>query len=113
MRRQIELLMAETIAVGRTVCISAPVDIEARMHYATRLADVKTSMLQNYKAGRDLEPILGVVLELARRTKLVMPTIERTYAQDHERMRKRCKESVHVYQQSTHSRSLLGTVGTA
>lgn len=53
-RRQIELLMAETVAVGRTVGITEPVDIEARMHHATRLADVKTSMLQGFKTGRDL-----------------------------------------------------------
>lgn len=90
-RKQIAALMAETVAVGRTVGITAPVDIEARMSYASRLADVKTSMLQDFEAGRDLElePILGSVLELARRAELAVPNIARTYAQVHERMRAR------------------------
>ncbi len=53
------------------------VDIDARIAYAARLDDVKTSMLQDYERGRALEdgPILGAAIELAERFGVEVPTL--------------------------------------
>ena len=46
------------------------------------LADVKTSMLQDFEAGRPLEldPILGAVVELAERCGTAVPISQAVYA---------------------------------
>ncbi len=54
-RDEVRMLMEEALAVGQALGVVAHVDIEARLAYAQRLADVRTSMLQDYQAGRALE----------------------------------------------------------
>jgi 2-dehydropantoate 2-reductase len=65
-REEVHQLMLETVAVGRALGVVEDVDLGARMAYAQRLTDVKTSMLQDALAHRPLEldPIVGVVVEL-------------------------------------------------
>jgi 2-dehydropantoate 2-reductase len=68
-RDEVRDLMREALAVGQALGVVADVDIEARIDYAQRLADVRTSMLQDFQASRPLEldPILGAVVELGDR----------------------------------------------
>jgi 2-dehydropantoate 2-reductase len=68
-RRRVHELMEEALHVGQALGVVADVDIDARIAYAARLDDVKTSMLQDYEAGRSLEldPILGAAIELGER----------------------------------------------
>ncbi len=68
-RAQVRRLMTEALAVGQAMGVVDEVDVDARIEYAARLDDVKTSMLQDFERGRALEidPILGAVCELGER----------------------------------------------
>jgi 2-dehydropantoate 2-reductase len=81
-RAEVRALMMEALAVGRALGAVDDVDIDARIAYAARLADVKTSMLQDVERGRDLEldPILGAVVELADRCGVEVPRVRASYA---------------------------------
>ena len=81
-RDEVRTLMMEALAVGRALGAVDDVDIDARIAYAARLADVKTSMLQDVERGRDLEldPILGAVVELADRCGVEVPRVRASYA---------------------------------
>ena len=80
-RAEVRALMTETLHVGQALGVVAEVDIDARIAYAARLDDVKTSMLQDYERGRplELEPILGAVLELAERLDVEVPHVRVAY----------------------------------
>jgi 2-dehydropantoate 2-reductase len=80
-RAEVRALMAEALHVGQTLGVVAEVDLDARLAYASRLEDVKTSMLQDYERGRALEfePILGAVLELAHRVDVPVPSVRIAY----------------------------------
>jgi 2-dehydropantoate 2-reductase len=80
-RAEVRELMSEALHVGQALGAVADVDIDARIAYAARLDDVKTSMLQDYERGRplELEPILGAVLELAGRLKVEVPHVRAAY----------------------------------
>jgi 2-dehydropantoate 2-reductase len=81
-REEVRSLMIETLDVGRAIGAVSVADVDARIEYAARLADVKTSMLQDLERGRDLEvePILGAVVELAERSGVAVPRVRATYA---------------------------------
>jgi 2-dehydropantoate 2-reductase len=72
-------LMLEVLEVGRALgLVEDPVrEAEARIAYAARLDDVKTSMLQDAEVGRplEIEPILGAPIELARRLGVDVPLL--------------------------------------
>jgi 2-dehydropantoate 2-reductase len=74
--------MIEALQVGRALGVVADVDVDARIEYAARLDDVKTSMLQDRERGRELElePMLGAVIELADRQGVAVPRVRDTYA---------------------------------
>jgi 2-dehydropantoate 2-reductase len=80
-RAQVRGLMVETLEVGRAMGVIDDVDVDARIEYAARLSDVKTSMLQDYERGRSLEidPILGAVCELGERFRVTTPAVRRAY----------------------------------
>ena len=80
-RAEVRVLMTETLHVGQALGVVAGVDIDARIAYAARLDDVKTSMLQDYERARplELEPILGAVLELANRLNVDVPHVRAAY----------------------------------
>lgn len=71
-------LLAEAAAVAREAGGPATIDPEAAIARALSSRSHKTSMLQDVEAGRPLEvePILGVLLELARHHRLQVPTLE-------------------------------------
>ena len=81
LRAEVTGLMEETVAVGRALRVVGDVDIEGRLQWASRLADVRTSMLQDLEAGRTLEldPIVGAVIELAERTNVEVPRLRDVY----------------------------------
>ncbi len=80
---RVRRLMTEALRVGRALGLRADVDVDARLVYAARLDDVRTSMLQDRDRGRELEldPILGAVIELAERHHVEVPTLRATYAE--------------------------------
>ncbi len=82
MRGEMRALMLEAIEVGSALGVIDGADVDARIGHAMRLADVKTSMLQDCEAGRPLEtgPILGAVAELADRCGVEVPLIRAALA---------------------------------
>jgi len=75
-------LMGEALQIARACGLSAAVDVEAAFARARSSRLHKTSMLQDVEAGRPLEldPILGVLLELAAHHQLPAPTLRVVYA---------------------------------
>ncbi|HEV7180488.1 MAG TPA: 2-dehydropantoate 2-reductase [Candidatus Baltobacteraceae bacterium] len=80
-RDEVRILMGEAVAVGKKLGIVDRVDIDERLAYAARLADVKTSMLQDLEAHRPLEldPILGALVELGDRLHVPVTHIRTAY----------------------------------
>ncbi|HUY40246.1 MAG TPA: 2-dehydropantoate 2-reductase [Candidatus Dormibacteraeota bacterium] len=85
---QVRALMCEVLDVGKRLGLVGNVEEEAdaRIAYASRLDDVKTSMLQDLEAGRPLEldPILGAAIELADRRGIPVPRLRAIAEQLHE-----------------------------
>ena len=75
-------LMAETEAVAGRLGIELPISIDQRMAGAERVGAHKTSMLQDFEAGRpmELEAIVGAVVELGERLGVAMPATRTVYA---------------------------------
>ncbi|HEY2554540.1 MAG TPA: 2-dehydropantoate 2-reductase [Candidatus Cybelea sp.] len=82
-REAVRLLMTEALRVGQAMRLVGDVDVDARIEYAARLDDVKTSMLQDFEHHRPLEidPILGAVCELGERAGVATPNVARAYAE--------------------------------
>ncbi len=80
-RAEVRDLMLETQGVGRALGVIDEVDLDARMAYAQRLTDVKTSMLQDALAHRPLEldPIVGAVVELGEDLSVPVPRLRAVY----------------------------------
>jgi 2-dehydropantoate 2-reductase len=75
-------LLEEGLAVARASGVDPRADAQERLKWAERLADVKTSMLQDLEAGKplELEPIVGAVVELAGRYAVPVPALSMVYA---------------------------------
>ena len=76
-------LMAEVIAVANAAGVALTEEMAAKQREYTRnFPPYKTSMLQDFEAGRDLEveAILGNTLRIARRLGVAVPRIESCYA---------------------------------
>jgi 2-dehydropantoate 2-reductase len=84
-RHEVRDLMSEALLTGRALGVVSDVDIDARLDYAARLDDVKTSMLQDYERGRalELDPIVGAVIEVADRCGVAVPHLRAAYIQLH------------------------------
>ncbi|HEY1913002.1 MAG TPA: 2-dehydropantoate 2-reductase [Vicinamibacterales bacterium] len=78
----IRALMAETEAVAGKLGIELPITIDQRMAGAEKVGAHKTSMLQDFEAGRpmELEAIVGAVVELGQRVGVAMPVTRTVYA---------------------------------
>jgi 2-dehydropantoate 2-reductase len=74
--------MAETEAVAAKLGIELPISIDQRMAGAEKVGAHKTSMLQDYEAGRplELEAVVGAVVELGERLGVPMPSTRAVYA---------------------------------
>jgi 2-dehydropantoate 2-reductase len=81
-REDVGRLMTEALRVGQAMGVVGNVDVEARIAYAARLDNVKTSMLQDFEHRRSLEidPILGAVCELGDRYGVATPEVRNAYA---------------------------------
>ena len=75
-------VMAETEAVAAKLGIELPITIDQRMAGAEKVGPHKTSMLQDYEAGRpmELDAIVGSVVELGERLNVPMPVTRTVYA---------------------------------
>jgi 2-dehydropantoate 2-reductase len=75
-------LMTETEAVAARLNIELPISIDQRMAGAEKVGSHKTSMLQDFEAGRpmELEAIVGAVVELGERLGVPMPATRTVYA---------------------------------
>jgi 2-dehydropantoate 2-reductase len=78
----VRAVMAETEAVAAKLNIELPISIDQRMAGAEKAGAHKTSMLQDYEAGRpmELEAIVGAVVELGDRLGVPMPVTRTVYA---------------------------------
>jgi 2-dehydropantoate 2-reductase len=80
--RVIRSIMTETMAVAARLGIEFPISIDQRMAGAEKVGAHKTSMLQDFEAGRpmELDAIVGAVVELADRLDVPMPVTKTVYA---------------------------------
>lgn len=80
--RLVRQVMVETEAVATKLGIELPVSIDQRMAGAEKVGAHKTSMLQDYEAGRpmELEAVVGAVVELGERLRVSMPATRAVYA---------------------------------
>jgi 2-dehydropantoate 2-reductase len=78
----VRALMAETEAVAGKLNIELPISIDQRMAGAEKVGAHKTSMLQDFEAGRplEIEAIVGAVVELGERLGVPMPSTRTVYA---------------------------------
>jgi 2-dehydropantoate 2-reductase len=80
--RLVRELMVESEAVAARLGIELPISIEQRMAGAEKVGAHKTSMLQDFEAGRpmELEAVVGAVIELGERLGVAMPATRAVYA---------------------------------
>lgn len=81
-RKVVRAIMQETIAIAVATGCDPQIEVEERIGFASRLTDIKTSMLQDLEAGRtlELEPIVGAVVELAGEFGVAAPHVKIVYA---------------------------------
>ncbi|MDF1720912.1 MAG: 2-dehydropantoate 2-reductase [Minwuia sp.] len=77
----IHAMMNEAKMVAETLDVRFPMTVEKRMQAAEKVGAHKTSMLQDFEAGRsmEIEPIIGAVSELGRIVGVPTPTIDTVY----------------------------------
>jgi 2-dehydropantoate 2-reductase len=75
-------IMTETEAVAGKLGIELSISIDQRMAGAEKVGAHKTSMLQDYEAGRpmELEAVVGAVIEVGSRLGVSMPATRAMYA---------------------------------
>lgn len=80
-RGLVEAMMREMAEIGALIGLTGLDDPEERTATTRKLGPIKTSMLQDVEAGRpiELDPILGGVVELARRLGLPTPAMDGVY----------------------------------
>jgi 2-dehydropantoate 2-reductase len=80
-RRVLRTMMLEAQAVGEVLGVRFPVSVEERMDMAAKVGAHRTSMLQDFDAGRpiELDALLGVVIELAQMTGIATPALKLVY----------------------------------
>jgi 2-dehydropantoate 2-reductase len=81
-REVLAAAMREAQAIGEALGAHFRVPLERRLAGAEAVGEHKTSMLQDYEAGRsmEIEAVAGVICELGRRTGIPSPTIDALYA---------------------------------
>ena len=75
-------IMTETEAVAARLGIELSISIDQRMAGAGKVGAHKTSMLQDYEAGRpmELDAVVGAVIEVGNRLGVSMPATRAMYA---------------------------------
>ena len=84
-------MMLEAKAVAERLGVVFTTSVDERIAMAAGVGDFKTSMLQDYEAGRrlELDAILGSVIELAERTGVAVPMLRAVLAMVDLRARER------------------------
>ncbi|MFK8033916.1 MAG: 2-dehydropantoate 2-reductase [Hyphomicrobiales bacterium] len=74
-------MMREMSAIGLLIGLDGFDDVDARIETTRKLGAFRTSMLQDVEAGRalELDPILGALVELARKLEVPTPTMDGIY----------------------------------
>jgi len=82
MHRLFARVMDECIALGRRLGLALDIDTAQRMAQTRKLGAIKTSMLQDFEAGRcvELDAILGAALECASALQQPVPQMESVFA---------------------------------
>jgi 2-dehydropantoate 2-reductase len=80
--RLVREVMGETEAVAARLGIELPISIDQRMAGAEKVGAHKTSMLQDFEAGRpmEIEAVVGAVVELGERLGVPMTATRAMYA---------------------------------
>jgi 2-dehydropantoate 2-reductase len=80
--RLVRDVMAEAEAVAAKLGVELPISIDQRLAGAEKVGPHKTSMLQDYEAGRpmELEAIVGALVELGERLGVALPATRAVYA---------------------------------
>jgi 2-dehydropantoate 2-reductase len=80
--RLVRAMMGESEAVALKLGIELPITIDQRIAGAEKVGEHKTSMLQDYEAGRpmEVEAVVGAVVELGERLGVPMPATSAVYA---------------------------------
>ena len=80
--RLVRELMQETETLAGKLGIELPISIDQRMAGAEKVGAHKTSMLQDFEAGRpmELEAVVGAVVELGEKLGVSMPSTRAVYA---------------------------------
>ena len=80
--RLVRAVMLECEAVAGKLGIDLPITIDQRIAGAEKVGAHKTSMLQDYEAGRpmEIEAVVGAVEELGERLGVPMPSTSAVYA---------------------------------
>jgi 2-dehydropantoate 2-reductase len=75
-------MMLETQSIAETFGVKFRVDVERRIEGARKVGAHKTSMLQDLERGRPMEidPLVTVVQEMGRLTRIPTPTIDAVLA---------------------------------
>ncbi len=75
-------MMTEAAAIAKALGVQIRLPIEKRIAGAEAVGEHKTSMLQDLEGGRELEidPLVGVFLELGQLVGVATPSIEAVYA---------------------------------
>lgn len=81
-RRLAAAMMTEALEIARRLDVRIRFTVEQRIAGAEKVGEHKTSMLQDAEAGRPLEvdPLVGVFVELGELTGTPTPTISSVYA---------------------------------
>jgi 2-dehydropantoate 2-reductase len=80
--RLVRQVMTEVEGIARSLGLILPVTVEQRFSGAGNVGAHKTSMLQDYEAGRPLEldAVVGAVVELADKLGIPIPATQAVYA---------------------------------
>ena len=80
-RRVLRAMMVEAQTVGEPLGVRFPVSVDERMDMAAKVGAHRTSMLQDFDAGRpiELDALLGVVIELAQMQGIATPALKLVY----------------------------------
>ena len=88
--------MLEVQEIAAALGESMPLDVDARIDGAAEVGEHKTSMLQDFEAGRPLEidAVTGATLEMARLTGVAAPNLEALDAMIRMLLRKTAEQAV-------------------
>jgi 2-dehydropantoate 2-reductase len=80
--RLVRQVMTEVEGIARSLGLILPVTVEQRLSGAGSVGAHKTSMLQDYEAGRpmELDAVVGAVVELADKLGIPIPATQAVYA---------------------------------